>query len=54
MRAHIHTDALSITITAFAVALVFHAGRMIGAELASRGMPSVGKALGGYFTFNGG
>lgn len=53
MRAHIHTDAVSLMVTAFAVFLVAHTMRVAGAYLAGHNMPGLGTALGGYFTLPG-
>lgn len=56
MKNHYHTSVDHIIIGALTVAVVFHAGRLGGAWLATRQnamAARIGVAIGGFFTFGG-
>ena len=56
MKAHYHSGVETLVINAIGVALVFHAFRWVGFQVAKRQQGVVGKAgeaLGGVFTFGG-
>ncbi len=53
MRGHLHTDILTITVTAVGVFAVAHVLRIGAAKLGTMNTPflsSIGKGVGGFFT----
>ena len=53
MRGHLHTDIITLTVTAVGVFAVAHVLRVAAAKAGTSNMPllsSVGKGIGGFFT----